>query len=45
VIEFLEGIYLALEHAFFWLTLNGPDVDDFDGHLFFTFIVASPIDY
>lgn len=44
MVQLFKGIYLAFKHAFFWFTLDSPDVDYFDGYFFLGFIVAAFVD-
>lgn len=45
MIKFFKGIDFALEHFFLWFSLDGLDVDDFDGDGLFSFFVDAPVDY
>jgi hypothetical protein len=43
VVELLECVYLALQHLFLGLALDGPDVDHFHCHLLFGLVVAAAV--
>jgi len=43
MVKFFEGINLTFKHLFFWLSLDGFDVDDFNGDWLFIFFIDAPV--
>jgi hypothetical protein len=44
MIQFLQSLYLAVQHLFFRLTLDSSDVDDFDCYFLLGFVVGASVD-
>jgi hypothetical protein len=44
MVELFQCINLALKHFFLWFSLDGLDVDDFDGDGLLVFLVNAPVD-
>lgn len=43
--EFLECLYLALQHLLLGFALDGPNVDDLNGYFFLGLVVRAAVDH